>query len=88
MKEEPLQNIENPLTSQRTELRKAGNLEMVLPSSRLSPRVANVIETETLRQEADVSETCSFFIADLGQAVMALQEWWERLPDVCPFYGE
>jgi hypothetical protein len=64
---------------------------MMVPSeilSRLSPRVANVIEEETLRQEADIGETCSFFIADLGRAVMAMQEWRKRLPDVIPFYGE
>jgi hypothetical protein len=57
--------------------------------SRLSPGVANVIEAETLRQEADdIAETSSFFIADLGRTVMALQEWTERLPDVVPFCGE
>jgi hypothetical protein len=56
--------------------------------SKLSPRVAHVIAAETLRQEADIGETSSFFIADLTKAVSAVQEWKKRLPDVLPFYGE
>jgi hypothetical protein len=75
MKEEPLQSTESPLASQRTELRNTSTLEIMVPSkmpSRFSPRIADVIEAETLRQEADIGETCSFFIADLGRAAMAL----------------
>lgn len=53
-----------------------------------SPSVAGLIEAETLRQDADINETCSFFIADLSTASAAVQEWKKRLPDVLPFYGE
>jgi hypothetical protein len=54
----------------------------------ISPSVAGVIAAETLRQEGDISETCSFFIADLTRASTAVQEWKKCLPDVQPFYGE
>jgi hypothetical protein len=91
MKEEPIQGIDSSLSSHRPELRKASSRKMVVPPgtlSRLSPRVANAIEAETLRQEGDTSETSSFFIADLRRTVMAVHEWRRRLPDVHPFYGE
>jgi hypothetical protein len=62
---------------------------MRLPSSGgISPSVAGVIAAETMRQEGDISETSSFFIADLTRASTAVQEWKKRLPDVLPFYGE
>jgi hypothetical protein len=54
----------------------------------ISPSVSGVIAAETLRQEADISETCSFFVADLTRASTAVQVWKKRLPDVIPFYGE
>lgn len=64
---------------------------MVLSLKRLSklpPRVAELIEAETLRQEDDIGETFSFFVANLTRTVVTLREWNKSLPDVLPFYGE
>jgi hypothetical protein len=93
LKEASLCSTESLLVSQNHNTPKVDPLKMGLRSRRptkLSPCVAGVIAAETLRQEAeaDISETSSFFIADLTRAVVAVREWKRRLPDVLPFYGE